>query len=77
MNRAQLVESGRVLAWNAAFPIGTLVDYWTFTREGNPSGRAKTRSKSELLGGHTAVVWIEGVASCVALTHVKPVEDAS
>ena len=64
-NQQKLVDT-----WNRDCLIGTRVRYWTGVREGE--GKVSTtRSKAEVLGGHTAVVWIEGVAGCVALSHVK------
>jgi len=57
--------------WNRYFPIGTRVRYWSGVREG--SGKISiTRTQAEVLGGHTAVVWIDGYDSCVALSHVRP-----
>jgi hypothetical protein len=32
-----------------------------------------TRSRASVLGGHTAVVWVEGHGACIALTHIDPV----
>jgi hypothetical protein len=29
-----------------------------------------TRSRAEVLGGHTAVVWVAGHSACIALTHI-------
>lgn len=66
------VETKRMLDFNSTYPVGTVCDYWTMDRNGDPSGTAKTRSSAELLGGHTAVVWLEGVSGCIALTHVRP-----
>jgi hypothetical protein len=57
--------------FNAKYPLGTMVDFWTGLRAGEPSGTSTTRSEAELLGGHTAVVWLEGVRGCIALSHVK------
>jgi hypothetical protein len=73
MNIAQSTVSQAKLAakWNDRFPVGTVVRYWTSTRDG--VGKVgKTRSEAEVMGGHTAVVWIEGCSGCVALTHVQP-----
>jgi hypothetical protein len=54
-------------------PIGTPVRYWTGYREG--AGRlGRTRTTVQLLGGHTPVVWVEDEASCIAMTHIEPVE---
>lgn len=60
-------------AWNANHDVGELVKYWTFTREGEGK-LARTRSRAEVLSGHTAVVWLEGVRGCVALSHVEATE---
>ena len=57
--------------FNAAHEVGTTVRYWTMMREGTPSGTAKTRSLAQMQGGHTAVVWVEGYSSCIALTHIE------
>lgn len=56
--------------FNQKWPVGTKVRYWTGLREG-PGKEGKTSTDAELLGGHTAVVWIEGASGCVALTHVE------
>lgn len=58
--------------FNDTHPIGTPVRYWKGAREGD--GRtARTRTAAQLLGGHTAVVWLDGVSGCIALTHVEPI----
>jgi len=48
-----------------------MVRYWKMDRDDAPSGQGPTRSHAEVLSGHTAVVWIEGVVGCVALSHVE------
>jgi hypothetical protein len=64
-------QAKAVEAWNTQHPVGTPVRYWTGHREGD--GKAShTRSAAHVLGGHTAVVWVEGESSCIALTHVQP-----
>ena len=63
-NQQKLVDT-----WNRDCPVGTPVRYWTGVREGEGK-QSKTRSAAKLLGGHMAVVWIEGVSGCVALSHV-------
>jgi len=74
MNRvARSTVSAETLAakWNRTFPIGTRVRYWTGAREG--IGKvSSTRTEASVLGGHTAVVWIEGCVGCVALSHIEP-----
>ena len=65
-----------VARFNRDHPIGTPVRFWPGVRsgEGRPS---RTRSQAQILSGHTPVVWVEGYAGCIALTHVEPVEVAS
>lgn len=67
----------QVFNWNAKYPIGTKVEFFAVI---NPLERSKgifaTRSKAEILGGHTAVVWLEGYSGCVALEACVPVEGA-
>jgi hypothetical protein len=59
-------------AWNALHPAAVLVQYWKGVRRGEPSGTAHTRSRASVVGD-SAVVWIEGVAGCIALSHVAEV----
>lgn len=68
--RTPKMEMKAVDEFNNRFPAGSLVTYWTGAREGAGS-KAITRSPAELLSGHTAVVWLDGVRGCVALSHVK------
>ena len=75
MNRlARSTVSPEKLAakWNQTFPIGTRVRYWTGAREGIGK-ESVTRSEASVLGGHSAVVWIEGCVGCMALSHVEPI----
>lgn len=56
-------------AWNAAHIVGTPVRYWTGCREGD--GKVSvTRSQAQSMGSH-ASVWVDGEASCIALSHVE------
>lgn len=57
-------------AWNASHPKGAPVRYWPGIREGEGVA-STTRSAAMVLGGHTAVVWVEGRGDCIALTHVE------
>ncbi len=67
--QVELVE-----AWNKEHPIGTKVVV-TLSDE---IRHTKTRSKAQMLGasgdypGHTAVIWLEGIAGCYTLERVKP-----
>jgi len=65
---AQLEKQCEV--WNRACPIGTEVNYHPVI--GRPEYRTrKTRSFAQVLGGHTAVIWLEGESGCVALDAVE------
>ncbi|MFE4420365.1 hypothetical protein [Streptomyces sp. NPDC056817] len=63
-------------AFNAAHPIGTpVVAYPGCRPEDDPNDErlvTRTRSRAQVLGGHTAVVWVDGHGACIALTHVDP-----
>ena len=81
--RSATAEKRAVERFNREHPIGTEVRYWPGLRwrdDGETEVEAKTgktRSEASVLGGHTAVVWIEGHAECLALSHVEvvPVSD--
>ncbi|MGW2594815.1 zinc finger domain-containing protein [Streptomyces sp. NPDC001515] len=60
-----------VARWNKAHPVGTPVRVWPGVREGDGT-LTRTRSAAEVLGGHTAVVWVDGEGACIALSHVDP-----
>jgi hypothetical protein len=57
--------------WNAAHKPGTLVQYREVLGTGQPV-KSTTRSEAQVLGGHTAVVWLVGKVGCVALDHCDP-----
>lgn len=64
---------GAAAQWNAKHPVGTPVRYWPGMRVGE--GRvSKTRGEALVLGGHTAVVSVEGFPGGVSLSHVEPIE---
>lgn len=71
---ARLAEQ-QVAVWNERHPVGTPVEYWRGIVEGDGL-KSKTSSAAEVLGGHTAVVWVEAQGPCIALTHVKPIAAA-
>lgn len=64
------VDHQTVEDFNRCTPIGSPVRYWPGFREGDGK-QSRTRSTAEVLGGHTPVVWVEGEAACIALTHVE------
>ena len=59
-----------VVDFNHYTPIGSPVRYWAGVHEGDGK-QSRTRTAAHLLSGHTPVVWVEGEASCLALTHVE------
>jgi hypothetical protein len=63
-NQARLV-----LNWNKSHPVGCKVTVWT---DGGKAIQTKTISQAWLLGGHSAVVSMEGITSCYALERVRP-----
>lgn len=55
--------------WNAKYPVGTEVDL----EDGfGKRPRTRTRTPAQVLSGHSAVVWLEGVSGCWHLDFVKP-----
>ncbi len=64
-----------VETWNRVYPEGKAVRYWTGAREG-AGQKGRTRSAAQVLGNHTAVVWVTGHGACIALTHVKPIPES-
>ncbi len=57
--------------FNQSFPIGTTVRYWTGTRDG--IGKvSRTKTDAQVIGGHTAVIWLDDESGCIALSHVEP-----
>lgn len=65
-------QTAMMEAFNAEAPVGTPVLYWTGLREGQGK-MSRTRSTASLMSDH-AVVWVEGQAACIALTHVQIVK---
>ena len=57
--------------FNAAIPVGTAVR--VMLDGAKEPMETRTRSKAEVLGGHSAVVWLEGVRGCYLLDRVTPI----
>lgn len=58
--------------WNAAHPEGTTVSYESIIGEGE-THRGKSRSEAQVVGGHSAVIWLEGYSGWVCLDHCTAV----
>lgn len=63
-------------AWNEENEVGTLVRYWTGPLEGEGK-LGRTRSPAQDIASQQGVVWIEGHAGCVLLSHVRVAERAA
>lgn len=70
--RAELAQR-EADAFNALHPIGTLLKYWSLTKEGEPTGTARIKHEATVVC-ESAVIWMAGVSSCHSLTHVEAVE---
>lgn len=66
-----------VRRFNQRYPVGTRIRYWTGLKNYGPGAETTTRTPAEILGGHTPVVWVDGHAACIALTHVEPIDQSS
>lgn len=55
--------------WNAKHSVGTKV---VLTKDSGERFPTKTRSEAQVLSGHSAVVWLEGVSGCYLLNRVEP-----
>ena len=59
-----------VKQWNATYPLGTEV---IVTLDSGAEKLTQTRSEAWLLGGHTAVVMVDGIAGCYALQRCRAI----
>lgn len=64
-------EQKKVDAWNTKYSVGQDVDVH---KDDGQIVRTKTRSRAEVLSGHTAVIWLDGVRGCYLLERVKAVK---
>lgn len=58
--------------FNARYSVGQLV---SVRRDSGDAVITKTRSKAEILSGHSAVIWVEGISGCYLLDRVSPIVD--
>lgn len=59
--------------FNDRYPIGQAV---TLRKDSGEGISTKTRSEAEVLSGHSAVIWLEGVSGCYLLDRVTPMVGA-
>ena len=57
-------------AFNAKFQVGSTIFCWPGVREGEPVERT-VRFPAQIMGGHSAVVYVAGGGGCVQLSHVR------
>lgn len=55
-------------AWNAVNPVGCSV---ILTKDNGEDFPTTTRSLAEVLSGHSAVIWVNGIRGCYLLDRVK------
>lgn len=55
-------------AWNAKHEVGCTV---VLTKDNGEQFETRTRSAAEVLSGHSAVIWLEGVTGCYLLDRVR------
>ncbi len=60
-----VAEQAFVDAWNAEHQVGVAVRVLLDSGEVKET---KTTTPAQVLGGHTAVVWLEGVSGCYRLS---------
>jgi hypothetical protein len=54
--------------FNAKHGVGQAV---TVRLDNSETKSTTTRSKAEVLGGHSAVIWLEGISGCYLLSRAK------
>jgi hypothetical protein len=71
-DRRRREEFAAVERWNLHYPVGTEVDVHM---ESGPVTikRTYTRSPAQILGGHNAGVYLEGISKAYSLSRVSPV----
>ena len=72
-----LRDTQAVEDWNRAHPVGTPVLVHSVLPPRGPGRETRTRSAAVMSESGHAVVWLEGIAGCYALTHVVPLAPQS
>lgn len=60
-------------AFNSKYPVGQKV---SVRKDAGDGVITITRSKAEVLSGHSAVIWLEGISGCYLLDRVTPIMEA-
>lgn len=60
--------------FNDRYPIGQRV---SVRRDGGDGIVTVTRSEAQVLSGHSAVIWVEGISGCYLLDRVTPLAGAA
>lgn len=68
-NKEDTKQQKLVDDWNHKYNIGQKV---VVTMDDGTKFQTVTRSEAALLGGHTAVIWLEGIPGCYLLDRVVP-----
>ena len=61
--------NAQVDAFNKSFAVGTIL---RVKLDSGQTMDTKTRAPAQVLGGHTAVIWLEGISGCYSLDRCKP-----
>jgi hypothetical protein len=56
--------------WNEKYEVGQAV---TVRMDSGELRRTRTRSRAQLLSGHTGVIWVEDISGCYLLERVQAV----
>jgi hypothetical protein len=60
-------------AFNKKYPVGQKV---SVRKDAGDGIITMTRSKAEVLSGHSAVIWLKGITGCYLLDRVTPITSA-
>jgi hypothetical protein len=55
--------------FNATYPVGQFV---TVRKDNGEGVITRTRAAAEVLSGHSAVIWLEGISGCYLLDRIVP-----
>jgi hypothetical protein len=67
MQESTEVMKSKVEVFNEKHPVGSTV---VVVKDLGERIKTKVRSPAEILSGHTAVVWLEGITGCYLLNRV-------